>query len=94
MTSATLIEPGIREAAFSARAVSDPVRLQMMVRLGRREHCVGELASALNATQQSMSHHLTMLKLRGLVEYDRRGKSNVYRLTDAGRAAVEWSRDL
>ena len=93
-TAMAVIEPETRQSAFKARALGDPMRLQMMRQLATGEHCVGELARVLNTTQQSMSHHLCLLKLRGLVEYDRRGKSNVYRLTDAGRAAVEWSRDL
>jgi DNA-binding transcriptional ArsR family regulator len=43
---------------------------------------VGRLASALGASQPSVSQHLAVLRGAGLVESERRGREVRYRLTD------------
>lgn len=69
-------------------AMGDPVRLRILYHLGLREHNVTALCGVTGKAQQAVSHHLTILKLRKLIELERRGKSNYYRLTEAGRQAM------
>ena len=75
-------------AASLLSAIGDPVRLQILWWLGRSERNVSDLCGLVGKRQQAVSHHLTILKLRGLVSLHRRGKSNFYSLTDPGREAM------
>jgi DNA-binding transcriptional ArsR family regulator len=91
MSLATVtISPDQRRANFF-RAIGDPQRQRILHALGERPMCVMQLQKELGHRQQAISHHLTILKLRGLVERRRDGKRSVYTLTDQGRKAVEVS---
>jgi len=43
----------------SLKAVADESRLTIIARLHEREYTVGELATAINLTEPTVSHHLT-----------------------------------
>ena len=77
------------ELARFWHVLGEPTRLRILRMLVAGERCVGELSTAVGKRQQSVSHHLTILKLRRVVVYDRRAKRNVYRLTPRGPLAVE-----
>jgi ArsR family transcriptional regulator len=71
------------------KELAEPVRLAILWHLSLSGPCnVTGLSYAVDMRQQAVTHHLTRLKLRGLVTYERRGKSNVYHLTERGRAAL------
>ena len=95
MSPATETIPAIDEAgrclelARFCGLLNDPLRLRILRALDGHELRVFELVEATGRRQQAISHHLTILKLNGAVVYDRRQKTNVYRLTSRGRAAVE-----
>lgn len=77
-------------AAALLRQVSEPRRLQILLILAGGEAHVGTLQAELgNAKQSLVSTHLSRLLLGGLVESERRGRNNYYRITDRGRALVE-----
>src|SRR4051812_2427049 len=66
-------------------AINEPHRRQIIRLLGHEDRNVTDLTRTIGIRQQMVSHHLTPLKLRGLVTCDRQGKSNFYRLTELGR---------
>jgi ArsR family transcriptional regulator len=67
-------ERAVRLAAV-AKAVGDPVRLQLVDVL--RKHagkvCVCELVPLFDISQPTLSHHLKKLRDAGLVDSERRG---------------------
>lgn len=74
----------IQRAASLLKHASAPTRLQVLGLLSERERHVGGLCEALTQSQPAVSHHLALLRLGGLIDRRRQGKSNIYRLTDAG----------
>ncbi|ANZ69507.1 ArsR/SmtB family transcription factor [Pediococcus claussenii] len=63
--------------------LSDERRQQMIIFLGESDEglTVGELTNMMNLSQPAISHHLKQLKDLSLVSVERRGTSNIYRLT-------------
>jgi ArsR family transcriptional regulator len=61
--------------AAIARALSDPIRVQLLDVLARHagEVCVCELVPLFDVTQQTLSHHLKRLREAELVGVERRG---------------------
>jgi DNA-binding transcriptional ArsR family regulator len=82
--TAVLRKRQIQRAASLLKHVSDPTRLQVLSLLSERERHVGGLCEALTQSQPAVSHHLTLLRLGGLIDRRRQGKKNIYRLTDTG----------
>ncbi len=53
--------------ADTFRALSDPVRREILVMLRDGKKSAGEIASAFSITGASVSYHLTQLKKAGLI---------------------------
>jgi ArsR family transcriptional regulator, lead/cadmium/zinc/bismuth-responsive transcriptional repressor len=63
--------------------LADPVRSRILFALvAARELCVGDLALALEATEDQVSYALKMLRLAGLVAFRKDGRMVFYRLSD------------
>jgi DNA-binding transcriptional ArsR family regulator len=81
---AVLHKRRIQRAASLLKHVSDPTRLQVLSLLSERERHAGELCEALAQSHPALSHHLTLLRLGGLIHRRRQGKNNIYSLTATG----------
>jgi DNA-binding transcriptional ArsR family regulator len=81
---AVLLKKRIQRAAGLLKHVSDPTRLRVISLLSERERHVGGLCEELTQSQPAVSHHLTLLRLGGLIDRRRQGKNNIYSLTDTG----------
>lgn len=84
---------GIDDAVAVLRALADPVRLRLFVRIAAAadEICVCDLDD-VGVSQPTVSHHLRRLREAGLIACRRRGTWVYYRITGAGgtaRAALE-----
>ena len=68
----------------TARALSDPVRVQILDALRQRccETCQCELGPLFEISQPTLSHHMRKLQEAGLVEVERRGRWAYYSLKD------------
>lgn len=64
------------------KALSEPLRLQVMLLLSRSEQTVSELVEAIGAPQSTVSRHLALLRAAKLVATERHGASVTYRLAD------------
>ena len=64
------------------QALADPTRILLLYRLAEGPQNVGELASALNISQPTVSRHLKVLRERGMVITTRYGATVEYRLID------------
>ncbi len=74
----------IQRAAILLKQVSDPTRLQVVTLLAEGERHAGGLCGQFNMSQPAVSHHLALLRHGGIVDCRRRGKNNVYSLTETG----------
>jgi ArsR family transcriptional regulator len=63
--------------AETFRALSDPVRRQILVLLRDHSLPAGEIAAHFDLTQATVSYHLGVLKKAGLI-YEERQKNYVY----------------
>jgi len=63
------------------KALSDPVRLKILIFLSKKPRSVCEIMAALNLTQPNASYHLNMLESVGLVRSVRRGKWTFYNIS-------------
>jgi len=63
--------------------LADPVRSRILFALAAAgELCVGDLALALDVTEDQVSYALKMLRLAGLVIFRKDGRMVFYRLSD------------
>ena len=63
--------------------LADPVRSRILFALSAAaELCVGDLALALEVTEDQVSYALKMLRLSGLVSFRKDGRMVFYRLSD------------
>ena len=63
--------------------LADPVRSRILFALSAAtELCVGDLALALEATEDQVSYALKMLRLAGMVSFRKDGRMVFYRLSD------------
>jgi DNA-binding transcriptional ArsR family regulator len=71
--------------------LADESRLRLLLALARREEItVLALGQLLGLSQSATSHHLMLLRMAGLVGYQRRGKFNLYYLkSDLVRGLVQ-----
>ena len=74
----------IQRAAGLLKHISDPTRLQVISLLSERERHVMGLCEELTQRQPAVSHHLTLLRLGGIIDRRRQGKNNFYSLTHTG----------
>lgn len=71
------------------RALSDPLRLQVVQLLQSREMCVCDLCEALHVAQSKLSFHLKSLREAGLVIGRQEGRWIYYRLNLVQFVALE-----
>ncbi len=76
-------------------ALADPTRREIVARLRRAPSAVSALAETIPVTRPAISQHLKVLRDVGLVDFDRAGTRNVYRLRPEGLGPLrEWLEDF
>ncbi len=74
-------EPIIQQLSKVFKLLADENRLRIVLALAQdSELHVSALCDLLDQSQPAVSHHLTLMRLTGLVGYRRDGKHNYYRL--------------
>ena len=79
----------MQEAIAFAKALADATRLRAVAALREGELCVCELCDALEATQSTLSTHLTLLREAGITRTRKQGKWIYYRLSDEASPLIE-----
>ena len=82
-----MIENTISSIIF-AKALADETRQQIMRLCCCQWLSVGAIVDALQVTQPTVSHHLSILKAAGLVRIRREGKQTFYTINQAKLAAT------
>ena len=83
--------PGAEEIATVAEAMKqlgDPSRLQIFWLLCHCEECVVNIAALVGMTSPAVSHHLRLLKARGLIISRRDGKEMHYKAAETELAQM------
>ncbi|MFS0884466.1 MULTISPECIES: ArsR/SmtB family transcription factor [Aeromicrobium] len=70
----------LREAADVFALIGEPTRLELLWLLTEGPATAGELADAVEASRTAVSQHLAKLRLAGLVDAQRDGRHQVYRI--------------
>jgi DNA-binding transcriptional ArsR family regulator len=74
----------LEKAAYILKSVAHPVRISIIDLLEQREKLtVTELQQVLGIEQSLLSHHLTNMRDKGVVDTQREGKKVYYSLTDS-----------
>jgi ArsR family transcriptional regulator len=74
--SAALDERQAVELAAMFKAMSDPVRLRLLSLIASHpggQACVCDISETFDVSQPTISHHLKLLRLAGLLDCERRG---------------------
>jgi DNA-binding transcriptional ArsR family regulator len=75
----------LADAADLFKMLGDRTRLRILLLLARRgEMSVSELGDAVAMQKVAISHHLTKLRLHGVINGRRRGQRRTYTLAAAG----------
>ena len=88
------------DADTQLAALADPTRRAIFERLVRKPMAVGELAEGFEVSRPAVSQHLRALREARLVEHERAGTRNIYRVNPDGIAALRryldtlWTRAL
>jgi DNA-binding transcriptional ArsR family regulator len=78
----TLVEEVNLLHAQMCQGLADPTRILILYLLADDPRYVSELADALDVKQPTVSHHLKVLRERGLVTVTREGNAMRYELRD------------
>ena len=70
------------------RVLGEPMRIKLLDRLREGEASVNELSEALEASQQNISKHLTVLAEVGILGRRKQGTHVYYRIVDEGVFAL------
>jgi DNA-binding transcriptional ArsR family regulator len=71
----------VERAASMIKAISHPMRLAILAHLGEKKHLnVTEIHNLLKIEQSTASHHLGILKDKGILASERNGKNTLYYL--------------
>ncbi len=81
-------------------ALADETRRSIVMLLAESEKAVGQIAAQMPISQPAVSQHLKVLKQAGLVIDRPQGTKRIYRLNEAGVAALRdqldtfWTRTM
>ncbi len=78
----------VQQACELFRVLSDRTRLSLLLLLAAKEHNVGQLCQKLQLPQPTVSHHLGLMRMSGVLRRRRHGKQMIYSVN------VELLRDL
>ena len=67
------------------KALSDEIRLKILLLLNQQSLCVCLLKDILDIADSKLSYHLSILKNEGFIEGGRKANFVVYEITDKGR---------
>lgn len=69
----------LEKVAFILKTIGHPVRLSIIGLLADNDQIsVNQISEKLNREQSLISHHLNNMKLKGILESTRQGKSHFY----------------
>ncbi len=80
-----LDDSSIPERCRIHKALSDEIRLKILILLNEQSLCVCLMKEILNIADSKLSYHLSILKDEGLIEGERRANFVIYEITKKGK---------
>ncbi len=74
--------------AKKLKLLSNSDRLEILLMLEQREHCMDEMARKLNSKKPAISYHLSLLKKHGMICVKKRSRFTFYSLSHSGKKAI------
>jgi len=68
----------MNEVTTALKALSEEIRIRLLLVLMKDEACVCELMATFDMAQSKLSHHLIALRDAGFIKDEKRGKWNYY----------------
>ncbi|MDD5616065.1 MAG: metalloregulator ArsR/SmtB family transcription factor [Candidatus Methanoperedens sp.] len=82
------------EIAGKFKILSNSDRVEILLMLEQREHCMDEIAKKLKVRKSAASYHLGLLKKHGLICIKKRSRFAYYALSSEGKNALMISRNI
>ena len=82
-----------REIVRKLKLLSNSHRIEIILMLEQREHCMDEMARKLKAQKSAVSYHLGILERRGLICKIKRSRFAFYSLSQEGKSTLSIFRD-
>lgn len=71
-----------KEVANLLKVLSNENRLLILCELSQEPQSVGDLLEKLQITQSGISQHLAILKANGILDYDKKAQTIIYKVKD------------
>jgi len=78
-----------RKIAGKIKIFSHPQRVEILLMLKQREHCMDEMSKKLNIPKPALSYHLGLLKERGFICIKKRSRFAFYSLSHSGNVSLD-----
>ena len=82
-----------KEIIGKLKLLSNSHRIEILLMLEQREHCMDEMARKLNAQKSAVSYHLGMLEKHGMICKIKRSRFAFYALSQEGKKALATFRN-
>lgn len=82
-----------REIVRKLKLLSNSHRIEILLMLEQREHCMDEMARKLKAQKSAVSYHLGMLERHGLICKIKRSRFTFYSLSQEGKSILSLFQD-
>lgn len=76
------------EIANRLKIISNPSRVEILLMLQQREHCMDEMTRKLNIQKSAVSYHLGILNEQGMICKKKRTRFVFYSLTSEGMELI------
>ncbi len=83
-----------KKIAGKLKLFSNSNRLEILLMLSLREHCLDEIARKLKAQKSAVSYHLGLLKKHGMICIKKRSRFTFYSLSHEGKKAIAFFQNI
>jgi DNA-binding transcriptional ArsR family regulator len=83
-----------KEIVRKLKLLSNSNRIEILLMLDQREHCMDEIARKLKAKKSAVSYHLGLLKKHGMICKIKRSRFAYYSLSQDGKRKILVFRNL
>jgi ArsR family transcriptional regulator len=77
-----------KDIANNLKLLSNPTRVEILLMLKTREHCLDEMSRKMKLRKSAISYHLSFLNRRGMICKNRRSRFSFYSLTQKGMETI------
>jgi len=78
-----------KKIAGKFKIFSNPQRIEILLMLKQREHCMDEMAKKLNIPKPALSYHLGLLRKHDFICLKKRSRFAFYSLSYSGNVSID-----